>query len=61
MLRVNYDCAMTTGVEKVLQTVEPIIERSKDIIGTHYEDCYLYHIACLAVFVRHALTEGEDR
>ena len=43
-----------------LTLVEEVIAIHADRIGTHYEDCYKYHVACLAVAVKHRLG-GENR
>lgn len=43
-----------------LALVEEVIAIHADRIGTHYEDCYKYHVACLAVAVKHRLG-GESR
>ena len=36
--------------------IAPIIERTKDQIGTHSDRCFEYHVACLAVAVREVLS-----
>jgi len=46
--------------------VQPILDRTKDQIGTHSDRCFEYHVACLAGLVRTRLdagsqTEGADR
>lgn len=43
-----------------LTLVEEVIAVHADRIGTHYEDCYKYHVACLAVAVKRRLG-GESR
>lgn len=43
-----------------LALVEDVIVIHADRIGTHYEDCYKYHVACLAVAVKRRLG-GENR
>ena len=43
-----------------LALVEDVIAIHADRIGTHYEDCYKYHVACLAVAVKHRLG-GDGR
>ena len=40
--------------------VDEVIAIHADRIGTHYGDCYKYHVACLAVAVKHSLG-GEIR
>lgn len=38
---------------EVLQAlVGPILERTKDHIGTHYDGCYEFHVGCLAAAVQ---------
>ena len=43
-----------------LALVEEVIAIHADRIGTHYEDCYKYHVACLAVAVKRRIG-GERR
>ncbi len=43
-----------------LALVDEVLAIHADRIGTHYEDCYKYHVACLAVAVKHRLG-GEGR
>ena len=44
---------------EALALVEDVIAIHADRIGTHYEDCYKYHVACLAVAVKRRLAGKE--
>lgn len=37
--------------DEVRAVAEAIVERTKDHIGTHWDDCYLNHLPCFAWFV----------
>lgn len=43
----------------LLNTLNQVIERHKDEVDTHYESCYMYHAACLALLVKELITEEE--
>lgn len=45
-------------LEELRTLVEPIIDRSKDQVGTHYPNCHEYHVACLAVLVSDTIEDG---
>ena len=54
------DSKAVQQVSGALALVEDVIAIHADRIGTHYEDCYKYHAACLAVAVKHRLgSEGR--
>lgn len=44
--------------ETVEVAARMIVARTAGVIGTHWEDCHLYHLACFALFV---LENKEDR
>jgi hypothetical protein len=37
--------------------IAPILARTEGQIGTHSPDCYQYHVGCLAVAVRAAISD----
>ena len=49
----------TNGPTDALALVEDVIAIHADRIGTHFEGCYKYHVACLAVAVKHRLGGDE--
>lgn len=42
-------------LDSLLELVQPIIERNEGRISTHSDKCYEYHVACLAVAIRHRI------
>jgi hypothetical protein len=46
-----------TAVKAVQDIVTPIVDASRDHIGTHSATCYRYHVACLAVLISDSIRE----
>lgn len=34
------------------EVIATVVETHKDTIGTHYPECWKYHVGCLAVLLR---------
>ena len=48
-----------TSERNIRTMLNEVLEIHGDHIGTHYPDCWKYHVACLAAVIRDAL-EGDN-
>ena len=51
---------MSDDVKALAAIAQEILDRAKGQIGTHWTDCYKYHLACFAAFAIDALEAAQQ-
>lgn len=47
--------------EQIRLLIQPVLERSKGRVATHYANCHEFHVECLAARINDLIATGEVR